>query len=78
MVRTPPWGMASRAFTTRFMSTCSICPGSALTVPPGEQHETQIRHLHRSGAATSCQAAHQIVQIDDPGCITCLRLKASN
>ena len=27
----PPWGIASRAFTTRFISTCSIWPGSAST-----------------------------------------------
>ena len=26
MVTLPPWGMASRAFTTSFMMTCSICP----------------------------------------------------
>ncbi len=29
MVSLPPSGMASRALTTRFMSTCSIWPGSA-------------------------------------------------
>src|SRR5437667_125345 len=33
MVSLPPRGMASRAFTARFMTTCSICPGSALTRP---------------------------------------------
>src|SRR5580658_6522237 len=27
----PPCGMASRAFTARFISTCSTCPGSAFT-----------------------------------------------
>ena len=30
MVSLPPRGMASRAFTARFMMTCSICPGSTL------------------------------------------------
>src|SRR5580704_13033363 len=29
----PPLGIASRAFRARFISTCSICPGSAFTVP---------------------------------------------
>ncbi len=36
MVSLPPDGMASRALTTRFMSTCSTCPGSA-------SHPAQIR-----------------------------------
>ncbi len=31
MVSLPPEGMASRAFTARFMMTCSICPASART-----------------------------------------------
>ena len=31
MVSLPPSGMASRALTTRFISTCSIWPGSAWT-----------------------------------------------
>ena len=30
MVSLPPAGIASRALTTRFTITCSICPGSAL------------------------------------------------
>src|SRR5207244_701368 len=33
MVSFPPVGMASRAFTARFISTCSSCPTSALTEP---------------------------------------------
>src|ERR1022692_832690 len=43
MVRVPPFGMASRAFTTRFISTCSIWPGSALTIP-------------RSGRSANCKS----------------------
>ena len=31
MVRLPPRGIASLAFTARFISTCSICPASAYT-----------------------------------------------
>src|SRR5207248_1779506 len=30
-VSLPPSAMASRAFTTRFITTCSICPGSTRT-----------------------------------------------
>ncbi len=30
-VRRPPFGMASRAFTARFITTCSICPASTWT-----------------------------------------------
>ena len=33
MRSTPPSGMASRAFTQRFITTCSSCPGSAFTWP---------------------------------------------
>src|SRR6266849_1330654 len=33
MTSLPPLGMASRALAARFMSTCSICTGSALTLP---------------------------------------------
>ena len=32
IVKRPPDGIASRALTTRFISTCSSCPGSARTV----------------------------------------------
>ena len=33
MLKRPPPGIASRALTARFKSTCSSCPGSALTAP---------------------------------------------
>src|SRR5712691_8880068 len=33
MVRRPPVGIASRAFTARLMMICSIWPGSAFTTP---------------------------------------------
>ena len=69
MVSVPPLGMASRAFTTRFISTCSIWPGSALThaeVRP--QHEVQIDILadqppqHGAQAVTSIQVQHPGLQ----------------
>ena len=42
MPRRPPFGIASRAFTARFMMTCSICPRSAATDHrPGCRHELQ-------------------------------------
>ena len=60
--------MASRAFTARFMITCSICPGSAFTQP-------------RSGASTVASSTSSpinrcehlpgpgdhVVEIEDPG-----------
>jgi hypothetical protein len=36
IVSRPPSGIASRAFTTRFMITCSICEGSADAPEPRE------------------------------------------
>src|SRR5712692_4025011 len=33
MLTVPPLGIASRALTTRFMITCSICPGSTRVLP---------------------------------------------
>src|SRR5881409_2592462 len=39
MLSRPPPGMASRALTARFRSTCSSCPGSALTVPAAGSRE---------------------------------------
>ena len=35
IANSPPFGMASRALTTRFMMTCSSWPGSAFTWPSG-------------------------------------------
>jgi len=40
-----PEGMASRAFTARFMMTCSICPPSARTGPEirtGNHHQVDV------------------------------------
>src|SRR5260221_7808815 len=41
MVSLPPRGMASRAFTARFMITCSIWPGSAL-----DRKSTRLNSSH--------------------------------
>ena len=45
IVSVPPSGIASRALTARFSSTCSICPGSAFTLPQivaGQDHELDV------------------------------------
>ena len=77
----PPSGMASRALTTRFTITCSICPGSALTV-------AQVRRRAPSSARSVSPmqpAEHRLHARRRPafrsttcGCSTCLRLKASS
>ena len=38
MISLPPPGIASRAFTVMFTTTCSICPGSALVNPSSSAH----------------------------------------
>ena len=53
--------MASRAFTTRFMITCSICAGSAFTLP------TIVRDAGDHLNVVVHQAAQQLVHIEDDG-----------
>ena len=54
MVSVPPSGMASRALTARFMRTCSIWPGSALTGPaPAPSAVTSSTSSPIAGAASS-------------------------
>ena len=74
----PPVGMASRALTTRFMITCSSCPGSALTQPS----------LGTSLVLDVLADQHGGQHVDHPGnrafrsitfsCRTCRRLNASS
>ena len=54
IVTRPPCGIASRAFTTRFTSTCSSWPGSASTYQsPGSQLDVE----HDVGAEQPAQHA---------------------
>ena len=71
--------MASEAFTIRFRSTCSICPGSACTRPSGSASCTLYSMSSRSSRCSS----RPISTINSfksriLGCSICLRLNASN
>ena len=62
----PPFGIASRAFTARFTSTCSIWPGSALTRPRSGARSLQMRMSSpRSRASIDSMSATTVVQDED-------------
>ena len=78
-IRVPPVGIASRALTTRFMSTCWSWPGSARTFPASLPSAKRIstsspmtRRSIFSKSSTSSLSSNTI------GSNTCWRLKASS
>ena len=75
-----PCGMASRALTTRFMSTCSIWPAVGLDRPQvGVEVAWPARCPRRSGgAASSPRSSPRSFRSSTVGRSTCLRLKASS
>ncbi len=77
MVTRPPRGMASRALTTRFMTTCSSWPGSASTPLPAPREtiesSTSSRITRRSIGASPSMTR---VRSSTRGCRICLRLNA--
>ena len=75
----PPSGIASRAFTTRFMITCSTCPGSALTRPSAgsRRNSSSISGPSSEGKRSEiCEI--RALRSSSLGWRICLRLKASN
>ncbi len=79
MVRFPPFGMASRALTARFMMTCSICPGSAFTCASAGSRT--VRNF-MSSPIRRCNIfsilAITVFRSSTWGVSTCCRLKASS
>ncbi len=73
----PPCGMASRAFAARFMSTCSICPGSA-TTSPSDASVSRCSSISSPTSFTSrpLKLAMTSLRFSRRGCRICLRLKA--
>ena len=75
----PPWGIASRALTTRFISTCSICPGSALIFPiSGLSSVTNSMLSGISLPSIFPISVTRKLRSKTFGCSICLRLKASS
>ena len=63
----PPWGIASRAFTTRLISTCSIWPGSASTYQSaGSSSVPRARCRRRRDGAACRRARSPRVQREHP------------
>ena len=59
--------MASRAFTTRFMRTCSIWPGSARTGPRLASIGDELDVLADQPPQHLLDLGHDRVQVQDPG-----------
>ena len=79
MISFPPPGMASRAFTTMFMITCSIWPGSVRVVA-GSAASTVISSM---SSPISRESIFSMFRISAFNCSTlgvngCLRLNASS
>ena len=80
MVSVPPPGMASRAFYARFITTCSICTGSALTLPrscAGNEHQFNILANQARGSMMVISPMTVFRSSTCNDCI-CLRPNASN
>ena len=68
MVSLPPAGMASRAFTARFMMICSSCPGSAFTRPSVRvQDDQQLDVLADQPLKQLFRAGHDRVEVEHFG-----------
>ena len=78
MVNVPPCGMASRLFTARFSSTCSMRPENAIH---GAQIAGQVKlrldFFTQQAPNHGAQAVHHLIQIDDLGRGTRRRLNSN-
>ena len=75
----PPSGIASRALTARFSTTCSICPGSIRTGGrPGCSRETNVTCSPISRRSMRAAASTTSFRSTSLGCTMALRLKASS
>jgi len=76
MLSRPPSRIASRAFTTRFSTTCSICEGSArIRHSPGSSSITRSRSSPISRRSIGCNPPHHLAQSSTLASRICLRLK---
>ncbi len=79
MVRLPPFGIASRAFTTRLTSTCSSWPASALTLPASAESTSEsLMFSVRRRRSIFCTPKMIAFGWSTSGRRICLRLKASS
>src|SRR6516162_5908135 len=77
MVRRPPWGIASRAFTARFRMICSICAGSAFTRPSAGSSRLSTSIVSPiSGLSIWAMPATTPLRSSTRGWSICWRLKA--
>src|SRR5438034_138269 len=77
MLSRPPVGMASRAFTARFKSTCSSWPGSAFTDPASGASVTESSMSSPSSRRSIfCMWATTALRPSTLGASTCRRLNA--
>ena len=73
----PPFGIASRAFTTRFISTCSICPASAFVAPsPGPGAKVSSTSSPSSRRSIFSSPPMSPLRSSTSGRSTCFRLNA--
>src|SRR5207248_96101 len=78
-LRLPPLVMAWRAFTARFIMTCSNWLGSAFTLPSlGSSLNSRWMSSPRSRATKFCMLFTTVFKFRIRGAMTCCRLKASN
>jgi hypothetical protein len=75
----PPSGIASRALMTRFITTCSICPRSALIeIGPACSFSTTVTSARVSRSSIVCISAMTRIRSNSVGSMICLRLNASS
>ena len=77
IVRLPPFGIASRAFTTRFITTWWSWPGSA-SIGPRAGSSCVVRTMSSpiSGRSIDCISTTMPFRFRSSGVSTCLRLNA--
>ena len=79
MVSLPPSGIASRAFTTRFIRTCSIWLGSPITVPGcSARRSSMVMSARRSRFMIPASSRTVALRSRGWGCSTCFRANARN
>jgi hypothetical protein len=78
-VMRPPSGIASRAFTTRLITTCSSCPGSASTYQsPGSAWVSTTTPAPARRRTMPSSSVSTLLSESTLGCSTWRRLKASS
>ena len=63
----PPDGIASRALSTRFRTTRSICPGSARTAPLRPEHRDELDAVGQHGLEQAAHPLGHLVQVERLG-----------